>query len=425
MITRKQFIAFDLGSSKISAMAAEMLENGELKILSAESKASDDVKWGIVEQHTGAAFKVSELLRYLQNSAKIPDISMVSVSVGAKSMKLKSDSVSRFVGKPNIITEKLLIDMAHECERKIQNGNLEIFDTIPVSYFVDGKRMDSPEGKTASQIIGNYHIIIGSSNIKSQRDRCFEKTGLVVEHTPLAVEALSTVLLEEQEREVGCALINLGATTTTLAVYHDGALQHLLVVPLGAKNITKDIEELGVSEAHAERLKCLKGVALQSLVKNPMYVQIPSIHDETPAVKISTDFLATIIEARLEEILQPIFDAIDALPYSLDAGIVISGGGSKMNHLIDFIAEKTGIYARFGNHSDWLSHDTPEKFLDPIYAQLIGTILLTDEYRQQHPIEETIVDPVKGPKIPTKGRGFGEKITNRFLDFFGDENKLN
>lgn len=423
MITQKQFIAIDLGSSRISAMAAEMQENGAIKILSTETKISDDIRFGIVEQHTGAAFKVNELQKYLQNSARIPDISMVSTSVGAKSMKTKSDSVSRFVGKPNIITDKLLAEMLEECERKTNSDKVEVFDTVPVSYYVDGQRMDEPVGKMGSQITANYNLVIGSTNIKAQRERCFEKTGLVLEYAPLSVEALSTVLLDEQERMDGCALIDFGAETTTLAIYHDDVLQKLLVVPLGAKNITKDIEELGVSEEHAERLKCLKGCALESMIENPIYVQMPSVDDNAPAVKISTAFLARIIEARLEEIMQPIFDAIDALPFKLEAGIVIAGGGSKMAHLIDFITEKTNIYTRFGNHSDWLSHDTAEKYLDPIYAQLVGVIVLTNEYRSEHPIEETIVDPGKGPKIPKKK--LGEKIADRMIIFFGDDNKLN
>src|SRR5664279_3734336 len=100
MISNK-LIAIDFGSTHIAAMAAEVQENGAVKIFSEESKVSDDVKWGIVEQPSGASFKVSELLKLLKNSAKVTDISHVSVPVGAKSMKQVSASISRFVGKPN------------------------------------------------------------------------------------------------------------------------------------------------------------------------------------------------------------------------------------------------------------------------------------------------------------------------------------
>lgn len=422
MISNK-LIAIDFGSTSISAMAAEVLENGAVKILSEESKISDDVRWGIVEKPSGASFKVSELLKLLKNSARMHDISQVSVSVGAKSMKQISTSVSRFVGKPNVVTDNLLAEMLDECEHKSKQSDITIFDVIPVSYVLDGKTMDDPVGQTATQITATYHVVFGSSIIKSELERCFDRTGIVLEYSPLSIEALSTVVLEEQEREVGCALINFGATTTTLAVYHDGILQNLLVVPLGARNITKDIQELGINETNAERLKCLKGFALESLVDEPMYIQIASVEDGNPPVKISTKFLATIIEARLDEITQPVFETIANLPFALDAGIVITGGGAKLNNMIEFIAEKTGIYARFGDHSEWLADNTPEKFHDPKYAQLVGTILLTNEFRKEHPVEVTENMPGKEPKIPRKK--FRDKIADGFINFFNDDNKLN
>jgi cell division protein FtsA len=422
MISNK-LIAIDFGSTSISAMAAEVLDNGAVKILSEESRVSDDVRWGIVEKPSGASFKVSELLKFLKNSAKMPDISQVSVSVGAKSMKQISSSVSRFVGKTNVVTENLLTEMLEECERKSQQPEITVFDVIPVSYVLDGKSMDDPVGHTAIQITATYNVILGNSIIKSELERCFDRTGVVLEYSPLSIDALSTVVLDIQDREVGCALINFGATTTTLAVYHNDVLQKLLVIPLGAKNITKDIQELGIRESDAERLKCLKGFAMESMVDEPMYIQIASVDDGNPPVKISTKFLATIIEARLEEIMQPIFETIADLPFPLDAGIVIAGGGAKLNNMIEFIAEKTGIYARFGDHSEWLADNTHEKFHDPKYAQLLGTILLTNEYRKEHPVEVTVDMPIKEPKIPR--RKFRDKIADGFINFFNDDNKLN
>jgi len=422
MISNK-LIAIDFGSTRITAMAAEVLENGSIKIFSEESKASDDVRWGIIEKPSGASFKVSELLRLIKNSASISDISHVSVSVSAKSMKQISTSISRFVGKPNVVTENLLAEMLEECERKMQQPDITIFDVIPVSYMLDGKRMDDPVGHKANQLTANYTVVLGNSIIKSELERCFDRTGIVLEYNPLVAEAISTVVFEENEREEGCALINFGATTTTFALYHDGALQQMLVIPLGAKNITKDIQELGISETNAERLKCLKGCALESLVDEPVYIQISSLDEANPPVRISTKFLATIIEARLEEMLQPVFDLISNLTYTLEAGIVITGGGSKLNNILDFIEDKTGIYARFGDHSEWLSQDTKEKFHDPSYSQLIGTILLTNEFRKEHPIEEMKKESEKKPKLPK--RKFGDKVSEGFFKFFNDDNKLN
>jgi cell division protein FtsA len=423
MNTNRHFITVDLGSSRISVMAAEIQEDDSIRIISEESKPSEDVKWGIVEQATGAAFKVSELQKYLQNSSQIKEISKVSVSIGAKTMRNESTSISRFIGNPNVVTKQLLEDMAFECRRQSEQANTTIFEVLPISYEIDGKQIEDPLNHSGKQITINYQLILGDSLIKTKLDDCFDRTGISIELTPLAIEALSTVLLEERERKEGCALINLGATTTTLAVYFEGTLQNLLVIPLGSKNITKDIEELGISFANAERLKCLKGCALESLVLDPIFVQIPSVTADQPPVRISTQFLATIIEARLEEILQSIFDVLDQLPFPLDAGIVLSGGGSKLANLKDFIESKTTIYTRFGSHADWLSDDTSEHFFDPCFAQAIGTILLTAEYRKEHPQTDEIEKVVKAPKIPGKPK-FTDKIANGFLNFFSDENKI-
>jgi len=421
MTSNKQFIAIDLGSTSISAMAGEMQPDGSLKILGLETKIADDIKYGIVEQRTGASSKVIDLMKLLQNSAKIKEISMASVAIGAKTMKLATVSVSRFVGKTNIVSDELLISMIEECRRNFQHPSLDIFDIIPISYHLDNKSIDDPIGKSGVQITGSYHLVVGSTLIKANLGGCFDRTGLIIEYTPMAIEALSTVLLEEEDQANGCALINLGANTTTLAVYHDGVLQQLLVIPLGAKNITKDIQELGISETNAERLKCIKGCALESLIQDPINIQIPALNPTEPQIKIPTKFLARIIEARLEETLQPIFDVISSLNFPLSSGVILTGGGAKLGNIVDFFEEKLSIYTRIGNHSGWLSDDTDEKYLDPSYAQLIGSIILTHEYRELHPIDETIKEPSKKPKIPKR---FTEMVTQRVFDYFKDEHKL-
>jgi cell division protein FtsA len=422
MISDKQFVAIDLGGSCIRAIAAEMQANGALKILSQESLESDDVKCGIVEQT--ASPKITTIQKYLQNSSKIPEIAMVSVALGARTMKQIPVTVTKFVGREKKVTKELLDEMLEECKTSFQHSNIAIYDVIPVSFEIDSVRAFEPLGKPGTQIIGNYNLIVGTAQIKDKMDACFVRTGLVVEHTPLAVEALSTVLLEDADREDGCGLINFGASSTTFAAYWEGVLQYLLVVPLGAKNISKDIQELGISFTNAEKLKCKMGNAMESKVDDPVYVQIPSAVEGQQPVRISTQFLATIIESRLEEILQPIVDAIALLPFSLDAGIVISGGGAKLNNIIDFIQLKTNMPTRYGNHTEWLADETDEKYFDPSYAQLVGTIILTDEYRKSHPIEETVADPEKKPKIK-KGGKIREKVSQGFFNFFSDENKMN
>jgi len=416
-MNERTYIALDLGSSRISALVAEVLDNGAVRILGSESKISDDVKHGIIEHPSGCAFKVNELLKLLQNSSRIHDIQQVCVGINARSMKVISGLVTRFVGQNKMVTDMLINEMKDECARKYSQNDLIAFQIIPVKYQLDEEYLTNPVGKKGVQITGYYNVVIGNKLIKERFDGCFDRTGITVEYSPLAIESLATVLVEEDERKNGCALIDFGATTTTLGVYKNDILQQLLVIPLGGENITSDIEELGIKKSYAERLKCLKGVAMVKFVENPIYVEMPSENAEEN-LRISTSFLANIINARLEEITQPIFKFINQLPFPLEGGIIITGGASKLNYLKEFIEENTELPVRFGNHSEWLDDKTPEKFFNDTYSQLIGTIVLTDEYRKLNP---TNVQSKKEPKIK---RNFKDKLTEHIISLFDDDNEM-
>lgn len=416
-----KYVAIDLGSSKITAMAVEVLPDGVLKVLGVESKSADDIKYGVVEQVSGAAFKVSEILKLLKNSAKLSDIERVSVSVGAKSMKSIGVSVSHLLGSPKKISDSLISDMHEEAGNKIKREGIAIYDVIPLYYELDGMKSDEPEGLNASQITGYYTVVCGSALVKEQIDRCFERTGIIVESSPIEAESLSAALLDDEKRENGCALIDFGASTTSLSIYHRGALQYLMVVPLGGKNITRDIQELGISEQNAEKLKRVKGNALESKETEPIYIQVPSVESDSEPIKISTKFLATIIEARLDELLLPIINVIDEWSDIIQSGIIITGGASKLRNIDAYLFEKTEIECSFGCHLDWIADDQADKYSALELSQLIGTIVLNHEYRETHPLE-AIKKAEKKPKIP-KG-DFTKKLTSRFLDFFGDKNEM-
>ena len=201
-------------------------------------------------------------------------------------------------------------------------------------------------------------------------------------------------------------------------------LQQLIVVPLGAKNITRDIAELGIAEQNAEKLKRVAGKALERLVEQTVYIEIPAVTPGDLPVRISTSFLATIIEARLDETLQPIFAEIEKYKSILRAGIVICGGGSRLSGLIDYMQHKTGIYTRVGDFGEWLTDNTADAYRNVEYAQLLGTILLQADYRSEHPLVAPEVPKNENAQKP-KRKSIKEKLTKSLFNFFGDDdNKL-
>lgn len=416
-------VVTDMGSSRIAVMAAEVLEGRQVRVLSVESKPSKGVRYGFVEQPSKVAYDIGELVRQLQNSARLPEARQLCVSLNAKTMKQVPLRVIRSLGFGRTVTAPLVDGMLEECYTKFNQPEVAVYDVIPLCYELDGTRMDDPVGRKGNELRGTYHIIVGNASIREELGRVFERTAAIkpYDYMPLGVEALSAALLDDGEREAGVALVNLGDTTTTLAVYAQGALQQLLVVPLGGRHITHDIQELGISEANAERLKRLTGVALKRLVTSPKRVNVPAVEEGTADVQVRTDFLATIIEMRLAEMMDPIFKALEQSPFPLEAGIVLAGGGAKLDGVADFMEEYTGLPVRFGDHSPRLSDGTDERYADPAYAQLVGTALLLHDYLAENP-----APPKPEPPKPTKNnkRGWREKIKGVVIDLFSDDQYL-
>ena len=424
-VDRKKLVAFDFAGTGIKAIAAEVMDNNAIKIISEEARKVEGIKYGIIGQPSGTAFNVVALLKELHNSSGMQEqIKKFSVAFGGKSMKIVEASVQKKLNKTKPITEEMINAMADECEKSYQVEEMEVYDTIPVMYEVDGVTMEKPEGQKGSIIVGTYHLVVGSALMKTQLYKCMERIyNCRIEHMPLAAEAFSIAISEDEERKAGCALINMGDSSTTLAIYKDEILQYLLVVPLGGRNITKDIEEIGITEEYAEKLKCKKGTSMQQFVDVPVNIRIPAKNPQDEPVTVTNLFISMIIESRLDEIFNPIFQALMEREKELPSGIIITGGAAKLDKMKEYLEAKTGITTRYGDHSGWLTEDTPEKYFNMEYAQLVGTIILTNEYREENQklieIEET--KPAKKPKNKSS---FGDKLGQRIFNFFGEDTDL-
>lgn len=407
-IIQQTIVHFDLGGSKISGLAGMVEENGALTILGEEKQPTEEIKSGLIEKVTGAALKINTLAKYLQNSARVEPIKTVSISVNPRAMKQTFKTINRPIER--VVTPAFLHKIKAEIKAGINSEKVYVYDIQELEYFIDGRPVEKPVGVKGSNLRVDYRIITGNVLVQESIERCFERTGLAVDYIHLGIDALATVVLDDEDTQNGCALIAFGATTTILAIYNEGKLQELLLVPFGGINITKDIQELGIRFEYAELLKCRKGCAMESAVTEIVNIKAPAEDPDQPPVIINSSFLATIIEARLSEIMEPIFDTINQITYRLQNGIIITGGASKLHCLQEFITEKTGFQVRMSDHSGWLSDHTPEIFFQPEYAQAVGAMLLTHDLNMEKEANEAAAIE---PKI--KGKGiFGKmgKIIN-------------
>lgn len=408
-------VYLDLGSSKISAIVGQVQEDNAVHIIGEQKLESNDVKNGIVCQTTGAAHKMSQLLKFLQNAHRLDRIENVILTVNARSMHcIEYNHISLFRG---LITREILTKEHQKIKKDVEKKYPEtiVYGYTPIAYKLDGRIEENPIDKKCRRLEITYSLVIGRENIQNSLNRTIDRTGLNVDFLHLSIEAIATAILEEEDKEQGIAIIDMGATTTTLAIYRDGALYDLMVIPLGGANITSDIQEVGISWKNAELLKTKRGSAVP-LSMDDTAIRIPSEQIEGEPILLKTSFLQTIIEARLEEIFEPIFEKLNTLEYPLPSGIVLTGGAAKLNDIEQFIEEKTDLSTRWGKHADWLTDTTEEKFEDIAYAQAIGALLLTKQLQD----EATEDSPAMKSVIPRGGwiKGLKDKVNNKLNSLF-------
>ncbi|MEO1711954.1 MAG: cell division protein FtsA, partial [Bacteroidota bacterium] len=207
--------------------------------------------------------------------------------------------------------------------------------------------------------------------------RCVQRAGLKVANMTLEPIASSVAVLSEEEKEAGIALVDIGGGTTDITIFQDGIIRHTAVIPFGGNVITKDIKEgCRVMTQQAEKLKVRFGAALSEEVYDNRIITIPGLKGRPPK-EISEKNLSRIIQARVEEILDYVVWEIRRSGYErkLIGGIVLTGGGSLLNHMEKLTEYHTGFSTRIGVPVEHLAHGYHEALGSPIYSTAIGLLL--------------------------------------------------
>src|SRR4030095_2362440 len=224
----------------------------------------------------------------------------------------------------------------------------------------------------------NFHIITGDKNAIRNINRSVEKAGLHTKDLVLQPLASSSAVMGQEDLEAGVAIVDIGGGTTDLAVFYEGILKHTADIPFAGENITNDIKTgLGVLKTQAEQMKVQFGSALSNEAKANAYITIPGLRG-MPAKEISVKNLANIIQARMSEILDFVTYHLKQVGLDnkmLNGGVVLTGGGSQLKHLIQLTEYVTGLNCRIGLPTEHLAAGHIEELAKPTYSTCIGLIL--------------------------------------------------
>jgi cell division protein FtsA len=292
----------------------------------------------------------------------------------------------------------------------------EILHVIPQEFIVDNEQgIKNPVGMSGINLGANFHIITGQIAAAKNLERCVLKAGLEMESIMLEPLASAEAVLEDEEKEAGIALVDIGGGTTDVAIFHEGILRHTAVIPLGGDIVTEDIKEgCTILKYQAEALKIKFGSALATENRNDEIVSIPGLKGREPK-EISLRNLASMIQARMEEILGQVYYEIKNSGYEkkLIGGIVLTGGGAMLRHLAQLTEFLTGMDTRIGMPNEHLSATVPKEIISPMYATTIGLVLKGFqrlEYEQQ-------LNPKEKKKRATGKSIFG-RLFDKSKDYF-------
>ena len=423
------YVALNIGSSEITAMAVQKNEEGQLRILGVESGSSEGVRYGEIINPSSTSAVVNRLLKLLQNRIG-REIGQVYVGLNGRSLKTLKASNGRQLNNGEEVTDMLLHEMISEVkDAKTEQGS--IYEVYMQETRVDDEIEPSPIGCFCEKIQASYRVILGKPELKTNIERCIDRACYALANTPIQIVSTADALLSINEKEQGCALIDFGAHCTSLAIFHHGYLRYLSVIPLGGKNITKDITSLELSENIAEQIKLQFANAIKNTVNPSQRITIKSEIQGIEPKRIPIQTLAFITEARAGEILDLVLVHIQksGLYSHLGAGLVITGNASKLQNLDVLIQQKIQLPIRIGTHSIHLEDGTSERFHDISYSPLVGLLLSADadcSYKEEEkPVENS--KPVKPPKEPKIKRNnvlnkFGNKLASGFESLFKDDN---
>lgn len=335
-------VAIELGSTDISGIAGKKNADGSINILAYSSEKSDDcIKKGVIYNLDKTTQKLTSIIKDLETKLQA-GIKKVYIGVGGLSLRSIKNTETRQLGDDTRISQAI-IDSMMEANIETPLLDYEILAVEPQEYKVGNNLLTEPVGTTASSIEGNYLNIIARPTVKQNIKQCLSHTGYEIAGFTISPMATADTVLTTNEKRSGCALIDFGADTTTVAIYKNNILRHVCVIPLGGNNITKDICSKQIEEDDAELIK-LKYASAYTEHKEGEEVQDTEFSIDGKC-SIMSRTLEDIVEARVNEIITNVFNQIKLSNYSdgLMAGIVVTGGVSNMPNIDKAITNITKI----------------------------------------------------------------------------------
>lgn len=403
----------DIGTSKIACFIAHVDSAGHTKIVGIGHQLSKGIRSGIITDFAEAEASIVSAVHAAEQMAE-ETVENVKVSLSGGNLVSRNVTVEMtLLGEE--VTDRDIMDIIEQGRASIAHNENDIIHCIPVSYYLDGARGISDPRKMYGKKLGaDLHIITGLPTITRNLAHCVARCHLNVEEYIASPYASALSCLEDDEKQLGVTLIDMGGGVTSFAVFAGGKNIYTDAIPVGGMHVTSDIARgLSTSLLHAERLKTLHGSAIATASDDHVMIDVPPLGEEDPEESnaMPRSMLVGVIRPRVEEIFEMIRSKIELSGAGAHAGkrVVLTGGASQLLGAREMAANLLGKQVRLARPHSFSG--LAEAVSGPAFSTSLGML----QYVTKKPMEEQMFDAYRHRGGLTAGF---EKMVNWFKENF-------
>ena len=404
-IERNLIVGLDIGTSKVAAIVGEITNEGNIEIIGIGTAPSRGLKKGVV---VNLESTVNSIQKAIEEAELMAGCQIRSVFAGIAGSHIRSLNSHGIVAIKDKEVTQYDIDRVIDSARAVAiSADQKILHILPQEFVIDLQDgIKEPIGMSGIRLEAKVHMVTGSVSASQNIIKCIRRCGLEVEDIVLEQLASCNAVLTEDEKELGVCLIDIGGGTTDIAIFVDGAIRHTSVIPIAGDQVTNDIAvALRTPTINAEDIKRKYACALTQLANVDDSIEVPSIGERAPR-KISMQNLAEIIEPRYEELMLLVQSELrrSGNEELIAAGVVLTGGSSKVMGLIELAEEIFHMPVRMGGPQN--VSGLTEVVRNPIHSTGVGLLM----YGREHQSLRRGID--------SEGLGWLSKMKNWFQGNF-------
>ncbi|MEJ2181006.1 MAG: cell division protein FtsA [Gammaproteobacteria bacterium] len=367
-------VGLDIGTSKIGAIVADLGPEGEIEVIGIGSHPSKGLKKGVV---VNIESTTQSIQRAVEEAELMAGCQIDSVFAGIAGSHIQSLNSHGIVAIRDKEVAQADVDRVIDAAKAVAiPADQKLLHVIPQEFVIDDQDgIKEPVGMCGVRLEAKVHLVTGAVSAAQNIVKCVRRCGLEVDDIILEQLASSYAVLTEDEKELGVCLVDIGGGTTDIAVFTEGAIRHTAVIPIAGDQITNDIAvALRTPTQYAEEIKKKYACALTQLASPDESIEVPSVGDRPPR-RLARQTLAEVVEPRYEELLTLVQNELRRSGFEdlCAAGIVLTGGCSKMEGVIDLAEEVFHVPVRLGLPGN--VSGLVDVVRNPIYATGVGLLL--------------------------------------------------